>query len=73
MSDKNRLIAVEIDEDTLGASGPDAEHELRVAIFDLIEQNSFARSSWSCPRLSGASSSLCATSTARTFTPSSCR
>ncbi|KCZ89621.1 MULTISPECIES: UPF0262 family protein [Hyphomonas] len=42
MSDKNRLIAVEIDEDTLGASGPDAEHERRVAIFDLIEQNSFA-------------------------------
>ena len=42
MSDKNRLISVEIDEDTLGASGPDAEHERRVAIFDLIEQNSFA-------------------------------
>jgi uncharacterized protein (UPF0262 family) len=42
MSDKNRLIAVEIDDHTLGASGPDAEHERRVAIFDLIEQNSFA-------------------------------
>ncbi|MEZ5998894.1 MAG: UPF0262 family protein [Hyphomonas sp.] len=41
MGDKNRLIGVEIDEDTLGASGPDAEHERRVAIFDLIEQNSF--------------------------------
>ena len=41
MSDKDRLIAVEIDDDTLGASGPDAEHERRVAIFDLIEQNSF--------------------------------
>ena len=41
MTDKNRLIAVEIDDDTLGASGPDAEHERRVAIFDLIEQNSF--------------------------------
>lgn len=37
----NRLVAVHIDEDTLGASGPDAEHERRVAIFDLIEQNSF--------------------------------
>ncbi len=42
MSQKNRHTAVEIDEDTLGASGPDAEHERRVAIFDLIEQNSFA-------------------------------
>lgn len=40
MSDK-RLIAIEIDDDTLAASGPDAEHERRVAIFDLIEQNSF--------------------------------
>ena len=37
----NRLIAVEIDEETLSASGPDAEHERRVAIFDLIEENSF--------------------------------
>ena len=37
----NRLIAVEIDEETLSSSGPDAEHERRVAIFDLIEENSF--------------------------------
>ncbi|KCZ93839.1 UPF0262 family protein [Hyphomonas johnsonii] len=40
----NRLISVEIDDETLGASGPDAEHERRVAIFDLIEENSFALS-----------------------------
>lgn len=38
----DRLIAVHIDDDTLGASGPDAEYERRVAIFDLIEENSFA-------------------------------
>lgn len=37
----NRLVAVHIDEDTLGASGPDAEHERRVAVFDLIEENKF--------------------------------
>ena len=37
----NRLVAVHIDEETLGASGPDAEHERRVAIFDLIEENTF--------------------------------
>ena len=36
-----RLVAVEIDDETLAASGPDAEHERRVAIFDLIEENSF--------------------------------
>jgi len=40
MADK-RLIAVEIDEETLSSSGPDAEHERRVAIFDLIEENTF--------------------------------
>jgi len=39
--DNNRLISVQIDDDTLGAAGPDAEHERRVAIFDLIEQNVF--------------------------------
>jgi uncharacterized protein (UPF0262 family) len=40
MTDK-RLIAVEIDEETLSSSGPDAEHERRVAVFDLIEENKF--------------------------------
>jgi len=37
----DRLISVDIDEDSLAASGPDAEHERRVAIFDLIEENEF--------------------------------
>ena len=38
----NRLIAVDIDQTSLAANGPDAEHERRVAIFDLLEKNSFA-------------------------------
>ena len=38
---ENRLVNVDIDDDTLAASGPDAEHERRVAIFDLLEENSF--------------------------------
>jgi uncharacterized protein (UPF0262 family) len=38
----NRLVAVHIDEDSLAAASADAEHERRVAIFDLIEANSFA-------------------------------
>ncbi|MEO1028230.1 MAG: UPF0262 family protein, partial [Pseudomonadota bacterium] len=38
---EGKLIAVEIDEDSLAAHGPDAEHERRVAIFDLLEANSF--------------------------------
>ncbi|MEM0984760.1 MAG: UPF0262 family protein [Pseudomonadota bacterium] len=37
----NRLISVDLDSETLAASGPEAEHERRVAIFDLIEENSF--------------------------------
>jgi uncharacterized protein (UPF0262 family) len=37
-----RLVAVTLDEDSIGRSGPDAEHERAVAIYDLIEQNSFA-------------------------------
>ncbi|MEM9234743.1 MAG: UPF0262 family protein, partial [Pseudomonadota bacterium] len=37
----NRLISVEIDQNSLAAHGPDAEHERRVAIFDLIEKNVF--------------------------------
>ncbi|MEM6667218.1 MAG: UPF0262 family protein, partial [Pseudomonadota bacterium] len=41
MSD-NRLVSIEIDDETLGASGPEAEHERRVAIFDLIEENEFS-------------------------------
>ena len=36
-----RLIDVELDE-TIGRSTPDVEHERAVAIFDLIEENSFA-------------------------------
>ena len=39
---ENRLVSVDIDDETLAASGPDAEHERRVAIFDLIEENSFS-------------------------------
>ncbi len=36
----NRLVDVELDE-TIGRSTPDVEHERAVAIFDLIEENSF--------------------------------
>lgn len=38
---EDRLISIEIDDATLAASGQDAEHERRVAIFDLIEENTF--------------------------------
>lgn len=41
MTETNCLIGVDIDQESLAASGPDAEHERRVAIFDLLERNSF--------------------------------
>jgi uncharacterized protein (UPF0262 family) len=37
-----RLVAVTLDEASIGRSGPDIEHERAVAIYDLIEQNAFA-------------------------------
>ena len=38
----NRLVAVNLDEKSIGRSSPDIEHERAVAIFDLLEENSFA-------------------------------
>jgi uncharacterized protein (UPF0262 family) len=38
--DRNRLVDIELDE-SIGRSTPDVEHERAVAIFDLIEENSF--------------------------------
>jgi len=39
---KQRLAAVTLDEKTIGRANPDVEHEREVAIYDLLEQNSFA-------------------------------
>lgn len=41
MDDKNKIASIHLDDETLSAAGPDAEHERRVAIFDLIEDNYF--------------------------------
>lgn len=38
----HRLVAVTLDENSIGRSGPDIEHERAVAIYDLLESNSFA-------------------------------
>ena len=37
----NRLIDVVLDDESIGRATPDVEHERAVAIFDLIEENSF--------------------------------
>jgi len=39
---RQRLVAVTLDEQTIGRSNPDVEHERQVAIYDLLERNSFA-------------------------------
>ena len=39
---KSRLVAVTLDENSIGRSNPDVEHERAVAIYDLLEDNSFA-------------------------------
>ena len=38
---RNRVIAVTLDEESIGRSGPDIEHERAIAIYDLIEENLF--------------------------------
>lgn len=40
-SDRFKLVAVTLDEASIGRSSPDIDHERAVAIYDLIEENSF--------------------------------
>jgi uncharacterized protein (UPF0262 family) len=42
MSERNRLAEVNLDEASLAPASPNAEHERRIALFDLKESNSFA-------------------------------
>src|SRR5450432_4002547 len=39
---KNCIVAVTLDEESIGRSGPDIEHERALAIYDLVEKNLFA-------------------------------
>jgi uncharacterized protein (UPF0262 family) len=41
-SGKNRLVAITLDEGSIGRSNSDVEHERATAIYDLIEENAFA-------------------------------
>ncbi|WP_374308808.1 UPF0262 family protein [Methylocella sp.] len=38
---RNRLVSVTLDEASIGRSTPDKEHERQIAIYDLIEENTF--------------------------------
>ena len=37
-----RLVAVTLDEASIGRGNPDQEHERAIAIYDIVEANSFA-------------------------------
>ncbi len=37
----NRLVAVRLDDASIGRGNPDQEHERQIAIYDLIEENRF--------------------------------
>lgn len=39
---KHRLVAVTLDEASIGRGNPDQEHERAIAIYDILEANSFA-------------------------------
>jgi uncharacterized protein (UPF0262 family) len=39
---QNRIVAVTLDEESIGRSGPDIEQERAIAIYDLVEKNLFA-------------------------------
>lgn len=40
--ERRRLVAVTLDEASIGRGNPDQEHERAVAIYDIVEANSFA-------------------------------
>jgi uncharacterized protein (UPF0262 family) len=39
---RQRLVSVTLDEESIGRSNPDIEHERNVAIYDLLERNTFS-------------------------------
>ena len=41
MPEHKRLVSVVLDEASIGRANPDVEHERAIAIYDLIEENSF--------------------------------
>jgi len=38
---RSRLASVSLDEESIGRGNPDQEHERRIAVYDLVEVNSF--------------------------------
>ena len=40
--ERSRLVAVTLDEASIGRGNPDQEHERAIAIYDILEANAFA-------------------------------
>src|SRR6478736_4084809 len=40
--ERTRLVAVTLDESSIGRGNPDQEHERAIAIYDILEENFFA-------------------------------
>ncbi|HUB64230.1 MAG TPA: UPF0262 family protein [Methylocella sp.] len=40
--ERNRLVSVSLDEASIGRGAADQEHERQIAIYDLLDENSFA-------------------------------
>jgi uncharacterized protein (UPF0262 family) len=38
---RHRIVGVTLDDESIGRSGPDIEHERAIAIYDLVEKNHF--------------------------------
>jgi len=41
-SNPSKIVDIELDDSSIGSHTPEVDHERRVAIFDLLEENSFA-------------------------------
>lgn len=41
-NERNRLVSVTLDEASIGRGAADQEHERQIAIYDLVDENSFA-------------------------------
>jgi len=41
-SDRARLVEITLDDSSVGTTNPNIEHEREVAIFDILDGNSFA-------------------------------
>jgi uncharacterized protein (UPF0262 family) len=48
-ADRKKLVAVTLDENSIGRGNADQEHERAIAIYDLVEANTFGVPGHDCP------------------------